>query len=143
MKRYLFFVGGLGLAVLVLAGTCGCGDNPGANRMPSTSVDLPSDLQTMQGDWICVSTNTYHLFHISIQDYLFRLSYQKTPDDPLFKQNSSFESIDEQRRALIMHDNSGGCRYNILQGDEGELLEIEVYSDAYREWLKVILKREA
>lgn len=72
-----------------------------------------------------------------------RLTYRKTADDPMFKKNGSFESIDEQRKVLVEHDGVGGLSYNIRNGDDGILLELKFYNSANQTWEQVSLKRES
>ncbi|MCF7849627.1 MAG: hypothetical protein K9M45_12315 [Kiritimatiellales bacterium] len=141
MKRFNIVVPGCLLVCLI--GFCGCGKQVEDKQLHAVADELPADLQLMQGSWSSANSNTCSFCNVNITGYAMRLTYRKTADDPMFKKNGSFESIDEQRKVLVEHDGVGGLSYNIRNGDDGILLELKFYNSANQTWEQVSLKRES
>ncbi len=95
----------------------------------------------MQGGWSADATNGCTECSVVFSGYTVRLRYQRAEGEPLVKKNVSFESIDEHRHLLLMHDSGGAWSYGLPPGKGGERLELEFYSTEHHTRIRVDMKR--
>ncbi|MDF7824227.1 hypothetical protein P4B35_09415 [Pontiellaceae bacterium B12227] len=98
----------------------GCGDTE--QDIADPYPDMQADLRLLQGSWVDVNTNDSIECTTVFQDHTIRIRYQKSPEQPLQKQNGSIERLDEQRKLIIINGGAGACNYTFLE-DQNLMLE--------------------